>query len=213
MHYLIKETSTNQEVYSWGTVTGPTCPRAHFANLTSEMRPFLEGRWGRRRIGNTSESIRKFRCCFFYGLFEGNTSDGAAFGGAGPEKRARVGRGLRTKHRVCGRAGYAVRLQATLPGAIRSALQKSEGFAGCAVMVSEEEARLVTVVTFWRGQERSSKANANALWVEQLLDPYIDRQLRVNKLRAQIAWPAGMPTAKSAEFAGEVNEAGECGAE
>ena len=96
----------------------------------------------------------------------------------------------------------AVRLQATLPGAIRSALQKSEGFAGCAVMVSEEEARLVTVVTFWRGKERSSKANANALWVEQLLDPYIDRQLRVNKLRAQIAWPAGMPTA-NAEFAGE----------
>jgi hypothetical protein len=107
----------------------------------------------------------------------------------------------------------AVRLQATLPGAIRSALQKSEGFAGCAVMVSEEEARLVTVVTFWRGKERSSKANANALWVEQVLDPYIDRQLRVNKLRAQIAWPAGMPTTKSAEFAGEVNEAGECGTE
>jgi phosphoketolase len=49
--------------------------------------------------------------------------------------------------------------------------------------------------------------------VEQLLDPYIDRQLRVNKLRAQIAWPAGMPTATNAEFAGEVNEAGECGAE
>ncbi len=94
----------------------------------------------------------------------------------------------------------AARLQATLPGAIRSALQKSEGFAGCAVMVSEEEARLVTVVTFWRGKERSSKANANALWVEQLLDPYIDRQLRVHKLRAQIAWP---PIAKSAEFAGE----------
>jgi hypothetical protein len=54
----------------------------------------------------------------------------------------------------------AVRLQAMLLGAIRSALQKSEGFAGCAVMVSEEEARLVTVMTFWRGKERSSKANA-----------------------------------------------------
>jgi hypothetical protein len=103
----------------------------------------------------------------------------------------------------------ATRLQATLPGAIRSALQTSEGFAGCAVMVSEEEARLVTVVTFWRGKERSSKAKHNALWVEQLLDPYIDRQLRVHKLRAQIAWPAAMPMAKSADFAGEVNEPGE----
>jgi hypothetical protein len=97
----------------------------------------------------------------------------------------------------------AERLQATLPGAIRSALQKSEGFAGCAVMVSEEEARLVTVVTFWRGKERSSKANANALWVEQLLDPYIDRQLRVNKLRAQVAWPAGIAMGKNTNFANE----------
>jgi hypothetical protein len=97
----------------------------------------------------------------------------------------------------------AARLQATLPGAIRSALQTSEGFAGCAVMVSEEEARLVTVVTFWKGKERSSKANANALWVEQLLDPYIDRQLRVKKLRAQFAWPAGTPTEKNAEFVGD----------
>jgi len=95
----------------------------------------------------------------------------------------------------------AARLQATLPGAIRSALQKSEGFAGCAVMVSEQEARLVTVVTFWRGRERSSKAAANALWVEQLLDPYIDRQLRVNKLRAQIAWPAGTQTEQRADLA------------
>jgi len=97
----------------------------------------------------------------------------------------------------------AARLQATLPGAIRSVLQKSEGFAGCAVMVSEEEARLVTVVTFWRGKERKSKANANALWVEQLLEPYIDRQLRVNTLRAQFAWPAGTPTGKIADFEGE----------
>jgi hypothetical protein len=81
----------------------------------------------------------------------------------------------------------AARLQATLPGAVRSAFQEVEGFAGCAVMVSEQETRLVTVVTFWRGAERSQLACANAVWVEQLLDPYIDRRLRTNKLRAQIA--------------------------
>jgi len=81
----------------------------------------------------------------------------------------------------------AASLQATLPGALRSALQKAEGFAGCAVMVSEQEARLVTVVTFWRGKDRGRLANENAQWVEQLLDPYIDRQLRTHRLRAQIA--------------------------
>jgi len=30
MHYLTKETSTNQEVYSWGKVTSPTCPSGAF---------------------------------------------------------------------------------------------------------------------------------------------------------------------------------------
>ena len=41
-----KETSTNQEVYSWGRVTAPRAPRAHFAHLTSEVRPFLKGKMG-----------------------------------------------------------------------------------------------------------------------------------------------------------------------
>ena len=88
----------------------------------------------------------------------------------------------------------AARLEATLPGALRSALQKAEGFAGCAVMVSEQEARLVTVVTFWRGKDRGRLANMNAQWVEQLLDPYIDRQLRTRRLRAQIVLQSGPKT-------------------
>jgi len=41
-----KETSTNQEVYSWGRVTAPRAPRAHFAHLTSEVRPFLKRKMG-----------------------------------------------------------------------------------------------------------------------------------------------------------------------
>jgi len=88
----------------------------------------------------------------------------------------------------------AARLQATLPRALGSALQKAEGFAGCAVMMSEQEARLVTVVTFWRGKDRGRLANANAQWVEQLLEPYIDRQLRTHRLRAQIALPSATQT-------------------
>jgi hypothetical protein len=41
-----KETSTNQEVYSWGKVTAPRAPRAHFAHLTSAVRPFLKRKMG-----------------------------------------------------------------------------------------------------------------------------------------------------------------------
>ncbi len=96
----------------------------------------------------------------------------------------------------------AARLQATLPGAIRNALQKAAGFAGCAVMVSEQEARLVTVVTFWRGKDRGRRASENIRWVEQLLDPYIDRQLRTHRLRAQIELQSAKQTqqTRSAEF-------------
>jgi hypothetical protein len=54
-------------------------------------------------------------------------------------------------------------------------------------MVSEQETRLVTVVTFWKGKARGRQASANVHWVEQLLDPYIDRQLRMQTLRVQIA--------------------------
>jgi len=43
---LTKETSMNQEVYSWGKVTGPTCPSGAFRNLTSEVRPFLTRKMG-----------------------------------------------------------------------------------------------------------------------------------------------------------------------
>jgi hypothetical protein len=85
-------------------------------------------------------------------------------------------------------------IQATLPEAIREALREAEGFAGCAVMVSDQEARLVTVVTFWRGQDRARQASANEMWVDQLLDPYIDRQLRTHKLRAQIALQPETPS-------------------
>jgi heme-degrading monooxygenase HmoA len=83
--------------------------------------------------------------------------------------------------------GIAERLLTILPQAIREALERVKGFAGCAVMVSEREVRLVTVVTFWRGKDRERQASSTAHWVEKLLDPYVDRQLRMHKLRVQIA--------------------------
>jgi hypothetical protein len=95
---------------------------------------------------------------------------------------------------VCGQSlefvavpGIAEGLLTTLPQAIREALERVQGFAGCAVMVSEREVRLVTVVTFWRGKDRERQASSDAHWVEKLLDPYVDRQLRMHKLRVQIA--------------------------
>jgi len=40
-----------------------------------------------------------------------------------------------------------------IPAAIADALRDVTGFAGCLVMISDQEARLVTVVTLWAGDD------------------------------------------------------------
>lgn len=49
-------------------------------------------------------------------------------------------------------------------------------------MVSNYEARLVTVVTLWAGEDRSRRCEENVRWVRALLAPYLDRCLRVQTL-------------------------------
>ena len=51
-------------------------------------------------------------------------------------------------------------------------------------MISEQEARLVTVITLWVGADRSKQCRDNARWVHKLLTPYVDRCLRVQTLAA-----------------------------
>jgi hypothetical protein len=46
------------------------------------------------------------------------------------------------------------------------------------VMVSDQEARLVTVVTLWSGQQRIRYCNENADQVKKLVSPYVDHWLR-----------------------------------
>lgn len=78
----------------------------------------------------------------------------------------------------------AHRVQSAIPAAITSALQNVSGFAGCLVMVSEQEARLVTVITLWAGNDRAKQCGENVRWVKKLLAPYVDRCLRVQTLAA-----------------------------
>ncbi len=70
------------------------------------------------------------------------------------------------------------KLQSALPATIREALSLAPAFAGCMVMVSDQEARLVTVVTLWSGKERIRHCNENAEQVKKLLAPYVDHWLR-----------------------------------
>lgn len=78
------------------------------------------------------------------------------------------------------------RVQAGIPAAIAGALKDVTGFAGCLVMVSDQEARLVTVVTLWTGSERVKCCRENVRWVHALLAPYLDRRIRVQTMVAHL---------------------------
>lgn len=51
-------------------------------------------------------------------------------------------------------------------------------------MIANHEARLVTVVTLWSGEDRSQRCSENVRWVRALLAPYLDHCLRVQTLAA-----------------------------
>ena len=54
----------------------------------------------------------------------------------------------------------AHRVEAAIPAALAGALKDVTGFAGCLVMISDQEARLVTVVTLWAGDDRANRCSA-----------------------------------------------------
>jgi len=80
--------------------------------------------------------------------------------------------------------GKAEELRKVLPEAMRGAFANSLNFAGCLVLFPEQEARLVTVVTFWKGEGRTKQCEENSKRVEQMLFPYIEHWLRTRRLAA-----------------------------
>jgi len=80
----------------------------------------------------------------------------------------------------------AHRAQLAIPPALAGAFKEVTGFAGSLVMVSGQEARLLTVLTLWSGQDRQRLCNENLRWVRALLAPYLDRCLRVQILSAHM---------------------------
>jgi hypothetical protein len=78
----------------------------------------------------------------------------------------------------------AHKIHAALPAAINGTLGEVAGFAGCFVMIANHEARLVTVVTLWSGEDRMQRCTENERWVRALLAPYLDRCLRIQTLAA-----------------------------
>jgi hypothetical protein len=99
----------------------------------------------------------------------------------------------------------AHRVEAAIPAAIADALKDVTGFAGCMVMISDQEARLVTVVTMWAGDDRVNRCSQNARWVHALLKPYLDLCLRVQTMVAHLPLLPFLPAIRPETIA-----AGEC---
>jgi len=72
----------------------------------------------------------------------------------------------------------AHRAQAAVPAAIHGTLRDVTGFAGCLVMSSDQEARLMKVITFWRGADAARRCAQNTRWLCKLLEPYLDGGLK-----------------------------------
>jgi len=57
------------------------------------------------------------------------------------------------------------------------------------VMVSDQEARLITAIIFWEGSEARRSGAQVVRRVRALLAPYLDRCLRVQNLLAHLPMP------------------------
>ena len=99
----------------------------------------------------------------------------------------------------------AHRVEAAIPAALAGALKDVTGFAGCLVMISDQEARLVTVVTLWAGDDRVNRCSQNARWVHALLKPHLDLCLRVQTMVAHLPFLPLLPGIRPETIA-----AGEC---
>jgi hypothetical protein len=85
--------------------------------------------------------------------------------------------------------GTTEKLRMVIPEAIRRELANSGAFCGCMVLLSEQEARLVTVVTFWTGSDRAKHCSENSKRVDSLLLPYVDGWLRTRRMAALVCLP------------------------
>lgn len=100
------------------------------------------------------------------------------------ERSASSSRVIALSVEIVAKPQEAHRVETAIPKAFAGALNDVTGFAGCLVMISDQEARLVTVVTLWAGEDRANRCRENLRWVHALLAPYVDRCLRVQTMLA-----------------------------
>jgi hypothetical protein len=108
----------------------------------------------------------------------------AAPSGLGPASHANSSRTIALSVEFVAKPEKAKSAPAFLPKALQGALKEVAGFAGCVVMSANQEARLITVITFWKGNDCHKRCAENVRWVRALLAGYVDHCLRVQTLLA-----------------------------
>lgn len=69
-------------------------------------------------------------------------------------------------------------LRTCILATIREVLGASPNFSGCMILVSEQEVRLVTLLTLWTGEDLADAPEADWKQVKKILSPHVDRWLR-----------------------------------
>jgi hypothetical protein len=85
--------------------------------------------------------------------------------------------------------GTSEELQTAIPLALREVGEKLEGFCGCMVLFSEQEARLVTVITLWTGENHATRCNEDSNRLAKRIEPYVDRWLRTRSFHTFLSTP------------------------
>jgi hypothetical protein len=80
----------------------------------------------------------------------------------------------------------AYRLPSAVPAAIEGALGHQAGFAGSLLLISDKESRLVTVVTFWEGENRAALCSKAAAWILKVVTPFLDQCLQMRSYDAYL---------------------------
>ena len=78
-------------------------------------------------------------------------------------------------------------LPSALSAVVRDGLGRVPGFVRCLVLISNREARLVSVITLWTGAERRTCSSERTRCLHDLVMPYADQCLRVQTLDAYLS--------------------------
>jgi hypothetical protein len=94
--------------------------------------------------------------------------------------------------------GKEEQVRDTIDLILNNSFGRDREFLQALVLESEQESRLVTVITFWRSDGFTEARERRVLWLRQKLAPYLDQSMRVQTFSARVMESAA--NSKQEEF-------------